>query len=194
MTDVGGVATIVVGIATLLLSILTAVGAARASSERRPAQRAEDAVQLLRHLDAVDELDHEPKPLNSGEGITTVRRELVDVVRQNAAVFAMRQRESIWGSLVRTLLLVEGLFVIAFGGCLPLLYPGKEQSVTLSIIFLISGIVLAFSGTILGYRHQRLRAARRLAGTDPPTFWAQVRDLRRVIHNRRAVRRGRVRR
>lgn len=79
----------------------------------------------------------------------------------------MRQRESIWGSLVRTLLLVVGLFVIVFGGYLPLLYPGQEQSVTLSIVFLISGIVLAFSGTMLGYRHQRLRAARRLAGTDP---------------------------
>lgn len=194
MTDVGGVATIVLGIATLILSILTAVGAARANSERRPAQRADDAVQLLRHLDAADELDDEPKALNAGEGITMVRRELIGVVRQNAAVYAMRQRESIWGSFVRTLLLVEGLFVIVFGGYLPLLYPGQEQSVTLSIVFLISGIVLAFSGTILGYRHQRLRSARRLAGTDPPTFWSQVQDLRRIVRNRRAVRRSRSRR
>ncbi|WIE85142.1 hypothetical protein [Curtobacterium sp. MCPF17_021] len=194
MTDVGGVATIVLGIATLILSILTAVGAARANSERRPAQRAEDAVQLLRHLDAVDDLDDEPKALNAPDGIAAVRRELVGVVRQNAAVYAMRQRESIWGSFVRTLLLVEGAFVIVFGGYLPLLYPGQEQSVTLSIVFLISGIVLAFSGTVLGYRHHRFQAARRLAGTDPPTFWAQVQDLRRVVRNRRAVRRSRSRR
>lgn len=193
MTDVGAVAMIVLGIATLILSILTAVGAARANSERRPAQRANDAVQLLRQLDAVDELDDEPKPLNAGEGITTVRRELIGVVRQNAAVYAMRQRESIWGSFVRTMLFVEGLFVIVFGGCLPLLYPGQEQSVALSIVFLISGFVMAFSGTVLGYRHQRFRAARRLAGTDTPTFWAQVKDLRRIERNRRAVRRSRVR-
>lgn len=192
MSNVGGVATIALGIATLILSILTAVGAARANSERRPAQRAEDALQLLRQLDAVDELDDEPKSLNASEGITTVRQELIDVVRQNAAVYAMRQRKSIWGSFVRTLLLVEGCFVIVFGGYLPLLYPGKEQSVTLSIIFLISGFVLAFSGTVLGYRHQRLRAARRLVGTDPPTFFAQVKDLRHVIYNRRAVRRSRA--
>lgn len=115
-------------------------------------------------------------------------------MRQNAAVYAMRQRESIWGSFVRTMLFVEGLFVLVFGGYLPLLYPGEEQSVTLSIVFLISGVVLAFSGTVLGYRHQRFRAARGLAGTDPPTVLAQVQDLPRIVRNRRAVRRSRVRR
>jgi hypothetical protein len=183
--------TIVVGIATLLLSILTAVGAARASSERRPAQRAAEALRFLQDLDAVDALDRDPKTLNSGDGLAAVRSELIGIVRQNAAVFAMRQRESVLGSFFRTLLLVEGAFVIVFGGYIPLMYGGTKQSVTLSIVFLFSGLVLAVSGTVLGYRNQRRRAAQRLAGTEPPSFWVLMRELRRALTNRRAVRRSR---
>jgi len=193
MNDAEVVATIVIGIATLILSALTAVGAARANSERRPAQRVGDAMELLRHLAAVDELDSEPRALSASDGIETVRKELIGIVRQNAAVYAMRQRESVFGSLLRTLLLVEGAFVIVFGGSIPLLYPQTEQSVAVSIVFLVSGMVLAVSGTILGYRHSRLRSAQRLAGTDPTGFWASVRDHRRNLRNRRAVRRSRLR-
>jgi hypothetical protein len=191
MGGVGPVTAIAIGVATLLLSVFTAVGAARASSERRPAQRAAEALQFLRHLDAVDQLDKDPKALSAGEGIETVRRELIGIVRQNAAVFTMRQRESVLASFFRTLLFVEGLFTIVFGGYLPLRYPGVEQSVTLSIVFLISGLILTVSGTILGYRHQRRRAAQRLAGAETPGFWTGLREVRRIIVNRRAVRRSR---